>query len=322
MRNSKFFRNYKKYKYCFSYDEINKLKVFLNVIRLLFYKLINKRFVTAKIHGNKMLLDLDVGMSKSLFVYNTRELLDTNIIMNEIKNSMNVLDIGANIGYYAILEASLLDNSKVYAFEPDPRNMELLKKNVKINNFSEKIKLYPYAAAEKDCIREFNLAEQTNLSSFTRKQRDKGSVKVKCIKLNNFASEKNIDFIRMDIEGYECMVIAGMLDFLRTKQDLKLQIEVHPSAFNIGEFSFLEELNSLERFGFRVKYLISAGEARPSRIIEMGYKPIKSVKEGKWSHGLYENIKMQDLLFFLDNETKIVRSILLEKKDEKKHKFC
>jgi len=313
MRIPKIFKSYKKCKYCFFYDGTSKIRIFLNIVRFLFYKLINKRFVIAKVHGNKMLLDLNVGMSKSLLICNTRELLDTDIIMDEIKDDMNVLDVGANIGYYAILEASLLNNGKVYAFEPDPRNIEMLKKNIKINNFSQKIKLYPYAIAEKNCIREFNLSEQTNLSSFTGKQENVGFVKVNCVKLNNFAKEKNIDFIRMDIEEYECMAIAGMLDFLRIKQNLKLLIEVHPSTFNMGEFSFLEELASLEKFGFRVKYLISAGEARPDKIIQRGYKPIKVAREGERNRGLYKNVKMGDLISFLKNDTKIVRSILLEK---------
>ncbi len=294
---------------------VSKIRIFLNIIRLVFYKLINKRFVIAKIYDNKMLLDLKtLGISQALFIYNKRELLDTEILISELKDNMNVLDIGANIGYYALLEASLLNRGRVYAFEPDPRNIEILEKNIKLNNFSGKISLYPYAVAEKNCIRKFNLAKQTNLNSFTRKEKNGDFIEVKCLKLNDFAKEKKIDFIRMDIEGYECMVVAGMIDFLRTKENLKLQIEVHPSVFSIGEFSFLEELKILEKFGFQVKYLISAGIARPPQIISRGYKPIKSVREGKLTHGLYKDIKMEDLLLFLAYKMKIVRSIFLEKK--------
>ena len=95
---------------------------------------------------------------------------------------------------------------------------------------------------------------------------------------------------------------------------MTLQIEVHPSAFNIGEFNFPEELKIMDKLGFKVKYLVSAGTAKPLEIIGKGYNLIKSAQEGKWSHGLYENIKMEDLLFFLSNEPKIVRSIFLEKK--------
>lgn len=315
------FKFTKDYKYIFSYSGINKLKIFLNIIKLLFYKLVGKRFVIKEIYGNKMILDLDEpGISKILFLYGKREMLDTDIIRQEVGGNMNVLDVGANIGYYTILEASLLDKGKVYAFEPDPRNIEVLRKNVELNRMAQKISFYPYAVAEKNCTRKFNLSRETNLSSFTREDKKVDSIEVKCIKLDDFAKEKKMDFIRMDIEGYECMVVAGMIDFLREKEDVKLQIEVHPAVFNIGEFSFLKELKMLGEFGFRVKYLISAGTAKPAQIVDKGYKPIKSVREGKWSHGLYENIKMEDLLFFLDNETKIVRSILLEKKDEKKHR--
>jgi len=296
----------------FAYTGISKIRIFLNIIRLLFYKLINKTSVITKIHGNKMLLDLKtLGTSEVLFVYGKRELLDTQILIEELKHDMNVLDIGANIGYYVLLEASLLDNGKVYAFEPDPRNIEILEKNIKINNFSEKVSLFPYAVAEKDCVRKFSLSEQTNLNSFTRKYGNIGHIEVKCMKLNDFAKEKKIDFLRMDIEGYECMALAGMMDFLKEKENLKLQIELHPSVFNIGEFSFLEELSMLEKFGFRTKYLISAGKAKQPKILQRGYNPIRVVREGKWGHGLYKDIKMEDLLFFLDDKTKIVRSILL-----------
>ena len=298
----------------FLYTGISKTRIFLNIIRLLFYKLINKRFVIAKIYNNKMILDLKTpGISQTLFIYNKRELLDIEILMNELKDSMNVLDIGANIGYYALLEASLLDKGKVYAFEPDPRNIEILKKNIKLNNFSEKIELYPYAVAEKNCIKKFYLAKQTNLNSFTRKGKNDDFIEVKCLRLNDFAEEKNIDFIRMDLEGYECMVIAGMIDFLRIKQDLKLLIEVHSVFYDNEKFNFKEKLKTLEKFGFYVKYLVSAGKAKQSEIIQRGYEPIRSAREGSLGHGLYKNIKMEDLLFFLDNKTKIVRSILLEK---------
>lgn len=301
----------------FSYTGISRIRIFLNIIRLLFYKLINKRFVIAKIYNNKMLLDLKtLGISQVLFIYNKRELLDVEILMEELEDNMNVLDIGANIGYYAILEASLLDSGRVYAFEPDPRNIEMLKKNIKLNNFSEKIKLYPYAIAEENCIRKFNLTKRTNLSRFAEKEQGLDSIKVKCLKLNDFAKEKNIDFIRMDIEGYECMALAGMIDFLRIKQDLRLLIEVHSVFYDDERFNFKERLEMLEKFGFSVKYLVSAGLSRPKEIINLGYRPIKTVKEGRSSHGLYKDIKMKDLLTFLDNDTKIIRSIFLEKKHE------
>ena len=60
--------------------------------------------------------------------------------------------------------------------------------------------------------------------------------------------------------------------------------------------------------------MVSAGVAEPEQIINLGYKPIKTAREGKLTHGLYENVKIDDLMNFLKSDIKIVRSILLEKK--------
>lgn len=304
----------KNLQYSFGYSEVSKARIIMNILRLRYYKLIGKRFAIKKIHNNKMILDLHTsGISTALFLYGKRELLDTWIVMNEVKGNMSVLDIGANIGYYAILECSLLGKGKVYAFEPDPRNIEILKKNIKLNGLNKKIKVYPYAVAEKECSRKFYLNRETNLSGFVRRNGKSSSILAKCIKLDNFDRINKIDFIRMDVEGYECLVIDGMINFLKRKESLKLQIELHPSLYGNGRFNFQKRLEILEKLGFYVKYLVSAGLAEPKPIMKLGYNPIKIVEEGKWSHGLYKNIRMEDLLIFIDNDTKIVRSIFLEK---------
>ena len=46
------------------------------------------------------------------------------------------MDIGTHIGYYSLLAAKLMENSgKVYAFEPEPYNYNILTKNIEINGY-------------------------------------------------------------------------------------------------------------------------------------------------------------------------------------------
>lgn len=75
------------------------------------------------------------------------------LITEHIEKDFIMIDIGANIGYYSVLFASLCKNSKIYSFEPHPKVFEVLKKNaeiysnitplnVGISNENKKLELY------------------------------------------------------------------------------------------------------------------------------------------------------------------------------------
>ena len=307
------------YRYNFYFTGVSKIKIFFNIIKVLFLLLIGKRFVQRDFFGKKIILDFKThGLSKFVYIYGIREILDTQLIQQEIKGDMHVLDAGANIGYYAILEASLLsEQGKVYAFEPDARNVEVLKKNIALNNYSEKIKVYPYAVSDKDEMKKFQLYKESNINSFVKNAKkvksERETVEMKCVKLDSFPEIDKVDFIRMDIEAYECYLLDGAMEFLKRKNKIKLLIELHPEVYNENELNFINRLEKLKQLGFKVKYLISAGIPCPQKIIDKGYCPIRTAQELKWNRGLYENISMDHLIEFLRSEKKIIRTVLLEK---------
>ena len=71
-------------KYTFFYSDISKIRIFKNVLKAKFFQLLKKRFVKTKVLDNEMILDLQLpGISKALFVYGKRELLDTEIIRKD-----------------------------------------------------------------------------------------------------------------------------------------------------------------------------------------------------------------------------------------------
>ena len=76
------------------------------------------------------------GIGRALYVFRSRELDHKWMLDNELSSGNVVLDLGANIGYYAIMEARKIGGTgKIYAIEPDPRNIELLQKNIFHYNF-------------------------------------------------------------------------------------------------------------------------------------------------------------------------------------------
>ena len=69
------------------------------------------------------------------------------------KNSV-FWDVGANIGLYSIYAAKA-SSCKVFAFEQSVFNLELLAKNININNLSLQIAIFPIALSNKSGINPF-----------------------------------------------------------------------------------------------------------------------------------------------------------------------
>ena len=290
-----------------------------NRISFFFYKsVLRKKIASKMIHGSRMYLDLQHGgISKTLWVAETREDLDVEIVKEELEEGMNVLEAGANIGYYLLIESKILKNGgMIYAFEPDPRNLEMLKMNVEKNNLGSMVNIFPYAVSDRNQTSKFYLAESSNLNTMVEDiEGSDNYIEVETKKIDGFSEIKeNVNFIRMDIEGYEHEAIKGMMETIKKSPKVKILAEVHPN-FYTEERDFTEVVRNLVANGFRIKYMTSAGYHSPEEILNRGYKPKKISIESVHSRGLYENVKEDDFIYFLKNSKKIVRSVLFEKNE-------
>ena len=73
----------------------------------------------------------DQGISTELQIYESHEPLTTHLIINELKQDMVCIDLGSNIGYYAVIESNIIGESgKIFAIEPSPVNFPILKLNL------------------------------------------------------------------------------------------------------------------------------------------------------------------------------------------------
>ena len=90
---------------------------------------------------------LDSKDSNKLSFNEVYEYLVTELVQKEVKMGNVVLDIGAHIGYYALMFAKLVGpHGKVFAFEPEPGNFAILEKNVRVNDY-----LIAVGAIDTDC---------------------------------------------------------------------------------------------------------------------------------------------------------------------------
>lgn len=160
------------------------------------------------------------------------DLLEAEFLKKNIKKGDYVIDVGANIGYYTLMLASLVGKyGKVFSFEPEPNNFKILKKNVKANKYQNVI-LKNYAVSNFKGTTKLYLAKE-NFGMhriFPSNSISSEHVEVKTIVLDDFIKEnldKKPSFIKIDVEGSECKVIEGMNLVLDT-QNLKVLCEYVP----------------------------------------------------------------------------------------------
>ena len=73
----------------------------------------------------------DRGLSRTLFLFGKREIDHYKMLQGILEPGMQILDIGANIGYYAIMESLVIGpGGRVTAIEPMLPNIEMLKRNI------------------------------------------------------------------------------------------------------------------------------------------------------------------------------------------------
>lgn len=207
---------------------------------------------------------------------NSAQDFDFQLFKKEVPHGGTVLDIGANVGFYSIFFARYVgNNGKVFAFEPEPQNLSFLRKNVSENRYTN-VEIVPKAVGAKEgevelFVSDFNsgghqiydmrgsiLAKGSldlgdrELLEDEHSDAPRKSLKVGLISLDNFLADypKPIDFVKMDVEGAEGGVLAGMTRILRENKHIKLHFEFSPACMRIFGTDPREFLATLEREGF------------------------------------------------------------------------
>ncbi len=127
------------------------------------------------------------------------------------------IDVGANIGKYTVMISNQINSrGKIISIEPHPGNFQLLKKNIEINDCKNVIPLNLACWDKKDLIKLFSHENHPLLASAI-KQSTK-YIEVDAEPLDDILDKlniKNVDFIKLDVEGAEEKVLNGMKKILK-----------------------------------------------------------------------------------------------------------
>jgi FkbM family methyltransferase len=161
----------------------------------------------------------DVG--RELYCRGSFEMDELNFFAHKLKAVENpvFLDIGANIGVHSTFWGKQCVDATGYLFEPSERTLKTLKRNIINNGLSDMLFVEMKAVSSEQGEMDFYECSDNAFSSLrdTKRKRVRSKVKVSVVTLDDWIQEKGfekLDFIKIDVEGFEEEVIRGGVETL------------------------------------------------------------------------------------------------------------
>lgn len=156
----------------------------------------------------------------------------------DIKDFVNkqnpvIVECGAAVGAMIDLYLKQYSAPKIFAFEPQPQFVKLMKEKFK---GQKNVKIHQMAVGNKNKEITFNILNRPTASSvilptvINKKYHGEQAeiskkIKVKQVKLDDIIRSKNVDLIKLDLQGYEMEALKGARDLLKRTKILTTEVE-------------------------------------------------------------------------------------------------
>lgn len=195
----------------------------------------------------------DFGVSLELHATGGYEEGTRHFCLEAIEPGMTFIDIGAHVGLFTIPIAQRVgERGRVFAFEPNPSNRELLERNLSGNDIDH-VRVLPSAVSDAAGTMKLHCSPyNTGDHQLYYTGRGRDAIDVEVVSLDGFLEEQGgeVDLVKMDVQGAEAKVIAGMERTIEGNPGIIMVIELSPWMLeDIGDDP-LALLEGLEGRGF------------------------------------------------------------------------
>ena len=237
--------------------------------KLFFYNFFSPKNVKFEVIKNDEVVSYKTNIDSETII--TAEALyhvlpDFNYYQNFYKVKPNdiVIDAGANLGHISIyLSKKVGVDGKIYAFEPDGKNIQSLKKNISLNkDLPDNIVIEDLLLWNENTLIDFEEAGTVG-SSAVWFSGSENIVKKQAVSIDSWVDKKGIkklDFIKMDIEGAEIEALDGCVETIK-----KFSPNFAIASYHIvnGEQTYIK----VEEFFKRINYPCKTIKFRGNEII-------------------------------------------------------
>jgi FkbM family methyltransferase len=127
-----------------------------------------------------------------------------------------VADVGAYRGWYTAISSKIVgSNGRVYSFEPEPRNFEILCKVILVGGLKN-VNAFRLALSDNDGLEFLYLSQFASMHSLLL-ERSHRKIAVPCMKLDTLAKLRcfpRLDLVKVDVEGAELKVLKGCKEII------------------------------------------------------------------------------------------------------------
>ncbi len=191
------------------------------------------------------------------------------VLRGTIRPGDHILDIGANIGFYARLLSKMTGAAgKVYCFEPDSTNFRYLQKNA--GHLTNVILFNKAVSSEKGTLKVYK-SKLLNVDHRTYPVNNYDSIEeieaVTIDELIAMGAIEKVNVIKIDIQGFELNAFTGMKTLLSKNNHLKIVAEYWPHGFKRAGVSAILFFDFFAQLGYKFTIL----EERGTRILTRDY---------------------------------------------------
>ena len=212
-----------------------------------------------EIHGATVVLNPTDPVVSGALHFGVYEKAETRFFQSACRDGMTFLDVGANLGYYTALAARAVGpNGRVLAVEPDPDSFGYLEQTIAANAVGN-VEAFPVAASDAPAILPLYIStDNRGDNRLYASDEERPQVEVKARPLDALLRENKIDtvdLIKIDVQGYEPKVIAGLRETITASPNLTLLTEFWPQGIDEAGEDANEFLQTLRELGLNLHEL-------------------------------------------------------------------
>lgn len=281
------------------YRKVAQLLGRTGLVQLPSIRAVHRRFRSAltrgsvSVMGHQMLLDR--ADTLELASREVHDPLETHVLVHHARPGDVVADLGAHIGYFTLLLARRVGpEGHVYAFEPDPENFRLLRRNTRLNGYENVTCVnlavgdrtgttFPYRAPE-------NLGDHR---TYDPGELGRERIETGVTRLDDFFRERvsGLDLVKLNVQGAEAPALEGMGDLLTGDRPPTIVLEFWPLGLRRAGAEPKAVLERLDALGYTLHHLDEVQDrARPVDDFRAFARPLEATETS--SSGWKERISV------------------------------